>query len=400
MCCVLAITLTWASALLGQGIVVPIQSPADAVTQRIRAQAALIEAETRLQEQAARARAAYADAVRALSDANSKAVDLDVKRVVTYFDKKSNHQVQMWKKLEYQLESNRKPMIVENAKKLAVWERTVRGDLPKIRGGIRSGDLLNRMFMQIDSQTGLSSASSFSPQVTEQLKPLDDRMLRGLQLKRSSLNGPVAVSLDSPMPKQLSNWPYAFFAPAIRPAVTKVTEAAERLFQPGLSSAEKYDLDSDFSSQLAELKTAFIKTYPPGERKRLSTVEILRILRAEQFLLALERTVQTRAETSDGLVENVPPYFDLHDPEERNLATLMQYMMRHGIEFAPAVVGSEPLYDALFLKVRDFAIQLDVSPTRVSIMEPVIDLQLDEAVTDPNDQRILEDMRAKAAPAR
>ena len=359
-------------------------SPADIISERIKAQAALINAQARREEAHAKAMAAYAQANESIIHASSSKVDLDMKVFDAYWEKKRKRNLIEWNRLEERIENARKPMVLENARKVVVWERTIEAELDKIRPGIHSGDLLNRIASQVDLTSRLSSSSGVSSSISQDLATLDDDSLRSLKLMVSSINGPIDVSLESPLPNILKRWPYLFRDPVLREHSYTVNKIATRLFLPGVSNLEKYEIEQQFRDALSKATNAFYQQFPPDRKRTLTTSQ--RIDAAEKFLQELDRTISNFAEADSNFTVRRPSYFQAYQPQQRNVATLIQYMMKYGLQFGNATAGTEVAYDRLFIQMRDLARKLESAPNRDSITEPIINLDLDAIMKDKSDK--------------
>lgn len=368
--------LVWERRLLAQG-------QANSIADRIKAQAALMEAQTRSVGEAAKTRMSNAAAKNTEIKNASDGLDLKTKRTQQYFSNKKMNHLAKWDQLEQKLENSRAAMVEDRAAKVLVYERTLsKDDLNEIRPGIWSGDLINRLFTHINSATGLTYGQSLSPSFANQLKPLSAETLKVLRFNRASRYGPIAVSLADTMPEILDLWPYAFFEPPLQPHVSMVTDAAKDLFQPGVSMQDKYELEKVFRSEMVALQREFLRVYARAKFKQMPTVQVRRILAAEDFLIEIERVVQTRAETNTTIAEEIPAYMTKYPPDQRNIGTLIQYTQRYGLELQPAIMGTEFHYDQLFEETRNFANLTDSAPTRESILDPIINLDLDAELKD------------------
>ncbi|MFG0289267.1 MAG: hypothetical protein ACF8CQ_13900, partial [Rhodopirellula sp. JB044] len=144
-----------------------------------------------------------------------------------------------------------------------------------------------------------------------------------------------------------------------------------------------------FRGEMRAIERALLQVYPRANRRYLSTVDLRRVLAAEDFLIEMERLVSTRAETNSNLNAELPSYFSLHPRDERNLLTLIQYTQRYGLELEPAVLGSEHFYDDIFFQARGLADALEVAPSDDSITDSIINLDLDSSVKDASDYKTL-----------
>lgn len=360
------------------------KNSAATIAERLKSQAAMLEVQNkrtdRIREnRAATVQAAGGEAQQRLADQESTTLKME-----GYFSRKTAAHLQRWQALEEKLEASRIAMVDERASQVIVYEKTLNlTDLDKIRPGIRSGDLINRFFMHINVATGLNYGQSLSPTFAAQLQPLSTDLLKVIRLERASKYGPIAVSLATTMPEIFDLWPYAFYEPTLKPEVALVTDAAKALYVPNLGIERKKVLAVQFQNRLASLKREFLRLYPPSLRRQMPTIQLRRVLAAEDFLIQIERAVQTRAETNTTIVGEIPAYLEMYPADhQRNIATLIHYTQRYGLEILPAMLGSEYLYDQLFEETRTFATLVDAAPTRESIMDPMINMDLDALLTD------------------
>ncbi len=353
-------------------------SAADAITHRIKAQARMIEGQQKKEK-------VFSGLTNPIIKSLADSSDLETKLMSDYFERKKEANYQKWDALEEQIENSRRRAVEEKVDRLNIYELTIsQTDLQKIRPGIRSGGLINRLFTHINDATGLTYDRELSPAFMAKVPRLNPAMLKALRFTRASRYGPIAASLVDTMPEILDRWPYASYEPTLRPHVRIVTNAAKAVFQSGVSMEERFELEKLFQAKLLAMKTQFLVVYPPLDRRRMTSVQVGRILNAETYFDELQRVVITRAETDTTIGDEFQSYFQLHPPEQRNIATLIQYTHRYGLELQKAEVGLEHRYDELFEATRNFANLVGAAPTRESILEPIINVDLDVLVRDPD----------------
>ncbi|WP_144059968.1 hypothetical protein [Rhodopirellula sallentina] len=308
--------------------------------------------------------------------------DADVGEIEEFLKIKRIRYLDSWQELEQRIEKTRQTTLKEQASKVMVWRRSIKqGEF----SGIRSGDLINRIFSQINAETGLTMVASIPSKIADAVKPLDEKTLRALQFSRASRYGPVATSLADDMPQIFECWPHVFYHDALQPHVSRVKAAAEDVFSPQLDGKDRYQLEKVFQGELRAIERALLQVYPRPHRRYLSTVDLRRVLAAEDFLIEIERLVNTRAESNSNLIDELPSYFSLHPSDERNLLTLIQYTQRYGLEVEPAIMGAEHFYNDIFFQALALAGALDVAPSDDSITDSMINLDLDAAVMDASD---------------
>ncbi len=380
------IVCLWSGIANGQDVKIR-SSAADSLSSRVQAQAALLEAQAEREKHFAEARKSHAEASSAIAKAISDGADLEMKVFRNYWQKRREVSSEKWDRLERRIEGARKYTVTENARNVAVWERTIEGPLEKMRPGIRSGSHLTRIAQQIDAATGLSSSTSVSASISADLAVLDERTLGALKLSVASINGPVDVSLLRPLPAIMSRWPHLFLDEELRIHAYEVNRVAQHMFDPKLSRLQKFELEKEVLHVLEDATNAFYRKYPLNTRGSLSIIESRRVHAADEFLAELGRTLANVAESDNSSEYARPCYVDQYAPEERNAATLIQYMATYGLTFRPAQASTEYIYDRLFLQFRDLARQLDAAPSRDSITEPIINLDFDAMMAEKGDDR-------------
>ncbi len=362
--------------------------PGTQTADQIRAQAAMLEAQARARLLDAETRKLNSTITPPDIRDGSNRADADLGEIKDWLEIKRTTYLQTWQDLEQRIEKSRQSMVKDRATRVIMWKNMIeQDDLRKIRGAIRSGNLINRIFMEVNAATGLTSASTIPSVITDTVTPLSTETLQALQFSRASQYGPVAISLENNMPQIFECWPYAFYHDALQPQVAMVTSAAKNIFGNQNDRKRRFELEKIFHKELRGLENAFLQVYPRQDRRTLPTVEIRRILAAEDFLIEIERLVRTRAETNLNLIGEMPSYFSSYPSEERNLLTLIQYTQRYGLEVTPAILGTEHVYDTLYFDALALADALNVAPTDKSIADSIINLDLDAAVSDPSDAR-------------
>ncbi|GEM_PF-6882596 len=384
----LALALTVTQQVVGQA---PGQRalPSAAIEEKIDEQAKLIEANTEHQRKTEAAikemqvTLAKFAAVRREDDVDDKkpAERGTVRFLQERLIKQRMHELEKWQNLEEDLEAKRIRQVKENFRNVQVWEVTMRNALVKYRPGIHSGDLLNRLFSQIEVSSGLSSASTVSPAVSAGLSKLDERRLKQLTLNIHSVNGLVSVSLDGRLPPAMERWPYLFSDPALRPHVTAFKDTFAWFQQ--LAPEDRFAAEQELLLKIEDATTALQRKYPPANRRSLRKITLRRVLDAERFLEDLSRNMATLAE--EQALAARESFFDTYAQEQRNVAALIQYMTRYGLSFSAAEPGQETFYDILFREAYTLSNQLNAAPNRDSITAPIINLDLDEMVRDPRD---------------
>ncbi|WP_430452538.1 hypothetical protein [Rhodopirellula europaea] len=323
------------------------------------------------------------------AEARIQELDLKKQESISYFERKRTGYLQKWQSLEEKIELGRINRVEQQAAKVNFAERTLsESDLAKIRPGIASGNLINRLFAHINSEMGLMYGRDVTSPSKVLFEPLPEDLLKALRFDRASRNGPVSVSLIDNMPEIFDLWPYAFYVQPLEFHVNQTTQAGQKLFENNISMKEKMELEQEFRKCLFATQNAFLKHYDRATRRGMPVIQLRRVIAAEDFLVELERVVMTRAERNTDRNPDAPSYFEQYKPDQRNLATLIGYCCFNGLELKSAETGAEHHYTRLFLKAQDFALQFACMPSRESIMSPILDVDLDKKVKEASDAQL------------
>ncbi|QEG39263.1 hypothetical protein [Roseimaritima ulvae] len=363
------------------------RSPTAAIRDSVQQQTRMLSADAQRRKDLEDTRAHYTDfwgigrsAPFLKQNFESRQIDLDLKKMRAYWQKKQERNVALWQQLENKIENNRKPELERRARALAVWERAFAD--PRSRAiAVQNGSLFNFFLRQIDVHSGLSSSGELPPQLTADLPTFDDSMINGIRIEIRAAGGPIAVSLTNPLPDVLSTYPYLLLDPAFKSQRERVVELAKVVMGPHADAEAQYLAAEAYSEAFQELSETFYRRYPPSARKSVSRTQWYRLNDVDNYLASLDQTVSNAANGGVGGVRR-PIYTDIYPPDERNLATLCQFMLRNGIRFAKPAPQTEFVYDRLFPQFRNFMMQLEVAPDQQWMESALINVDLDGAVRD------------------
>lgn len=186
----------------------------------------------------------------------------------------------------------------------------------------------------------------------KQLK-LDPETLHQLQLRQDLPNGEGLI-FRADEGTALSNdwWPYILRGDdfsAQRLAFDKARQAAQQEARQGTVSNDTLD---HLMKTVADICAAFEKHFDKNMRLK-SPQNFQRYLTTERFLQSLAGEVTRMQSTGDGSAFDGSLKFQAGD-----LISLLGYMCRHGLEFAPAKPGDEAGYQTVFRMMRDIYVSI------------------------------------------
>jgi hypothetical protein len=313
-------------------------TPYDAIAGRVVAQAELLRASGDAAVDYARAREIHADAV-------SKEIDNWVDFVKAYWERKSIWEAEMLKRRGTHLGNQKR----RNSK---TWDR-LRNHPEFNRPGIVSGRMLNFL---LDRLSGTVLVYGFIKNDVDPAFPelaLSAHVLQGLNLREVGVGGEHLVfKADGTTALQVDWWPFALRGEEF----TKLRDAFERERRSasreatatgGFSLESLERLDKAFQALAGEFKRRFTK------ERRLHDPRSFRQFRsADLFLKSLGAEIARLQTTgdADALIGRSG-----YDPAEhgKTLMSLLTYMARNGVEFAPATPGDEYAYHSVFAMMRD-----------------------------------------------
>lgn len=316
--------------------------PYFAVTSRIYAQADLIRAQSV-------AAVRYGAARKLHAEAYSKELDNWKKELRVYWERKT---LAEQKKLELDQVRQIAKMKYLNDQKWQysrLWERLKNHpelSNTKIRNGKALNFLLSRLAASSLPYRYDPDSSRYSNAALKQLD-LDNETLRNLTLSQ----GPFKFNAGEPMDGTISLWPYIlrwdeFLASRTafeqaREAVARESENRGRASVATIQTMESALLKLTKQYHGSDKVAKWVK-----ERNRFS-----QFYAGDRFLQELDREIRQLEKTGD-----IRPFRSgsRYSPESDgdHVVSLLCFMNRNGIEFAPATPGSEFAYHDLFVKMR------------------------------------------------
>lgn len=316
--------------------------PYFAVTSRIYAQADLIRAQ-------GDAAVSFGYARNLNADAYSKELDNWIKELRVYWDRKT---LAEQKKLELGHVRQIKRMRYLNDQKWQnsrFWDRLK--NHPELADSrIKNGSALNFMLARLAASSlpyrFNAEDSRFSNEALRQLD-LDTSLLANITLKQ----GPFRFSADHDVDGTIHLWPYILRWDDFTPARQSLERARERVVN---ESAERGQASVAGIQQLHESLVALTNVFHSSNKVASWVKQHRRYTQfysADRFLEELDREIVQLEKTGD-----IRPLRGQsgYDPriDGANLVSLLCFMNRNGVEFAPATPGSEFAHHNLFVMMR------------------------------------------------
>ncbi|QDT49164.1 hypothetical protein Pan258_32110 [Symmachiella dynata] len=310
--------------------------PADAISNRIRAQADLVRS---IGENAV----LQADARNRRADAYRKEIANSVEYAKAYWEKKEIYRAQ-------KLRLYTAPLDAAEQRNDKTWRRLK--DFPElndneINNGVALNFLLHRLSGPIlatqygltNADPGLSAQLQLSPETLSKLRVRED--LSGGKQRVFRVNSKESLNIEK--------WPLALQDDRFESQRNDFEKARAELAQT--SSSDKKAVN-DRMKVLMEahdrLFTTFIEYYTQERRTESGGRNFFRFLASRRFLESLAGEMARLQELGGTVVLEDSAQF-----QGDNLLALVTHMSRHGLEFAPALNGDESAYRETFFIMRD-----------------------------------------------
>ncbi|SMP40468.1 hypothetical protein SAMN06265222_101445 [Neorhodopirellula lusitana] len=209
---------------------------------------------------------------------------------------------------------------------------------------------------------------------------LSPEMLEAIRVQSPNKKGGKFVfPLSDPLPLQFDWWPPIFREPVFGPLIHELETKRDQLFALGEQNARlPVEAINDLDSANARLSQAFYGMFPPPWRN-MPTVRVLELIAAERHLIQLSREIEAVRDRGTLNAMTRGQYFDpLRDGE--NVGTLIAWMTRNGMQFAPPRPGSEDVYANLMTQMKDMYVEFG---------EPLPDPDAPKPKTDPRRQTVV-----------
>ncbi|QDU44835.1 hypothetical protein Mal52_33210 [Symmachiella dynata] len=310
--------------------------PADAISNRIRAQADLVRS---IGDNAV----LQADARNRRAEAYSKEIANSVEYAKAYWEKKEIYRAQ-------KLRLYTAPLDAAEQRNAKTWRRLK--DFPElndneINNGVALNFLLHRLSGPIlatqygltNADPGLSAQLQLSPETLSKLRVRED--LSGGKQRVFRVNSKESLNIEK--------WPLALQDDRFESQRNDFEKARAELAQTSPSDKKAVN---DRMKVLMEahdrLFTTFIEYYTQERRTESGGRNFFRFLASRRFLESLAGEMARLQELGSTVVLEDSAQF-----QGDNLLALVTHMSRHGLEFAPALNGDESAYRETFFIMRD-----------------------------------------------
>ncbi|EMI53537.1 hypothetical protein [Rhodopirellula sallentina] len=182
---------------------------------------------------------------------------------------------------------------------------------------------------------------------------LSPEMFESLRVKSpKSKGGQLVFSLSDPVPLKLDWWPPVFREKTFQAAIRNVQAARDQLLSLSEQNPQlPIEAINAFDDAMRQLGVEFYSVFPPPWQN-MPTERVLELIGAERHLVQLSEEVEAIRDRGTLNAMTRGQYFDpLRDGE--NAATLIAWMTRNGMEFAPPRPGHEDAYQALMGQMKE-----------------------------------------------
>lgn len=313
----------------------------DALASRVFAQAEFLRASGEASVNYATAREIRAQAVR-LEIENS------VLRIEAYWERKAIGEAERYKRRTNLLDSKRR----QNSK---TWDRLKNHpDLngPAIANGRALNFLLHRLSASILAYEYSHDYSGDGDRVAEQLA-LPPKMMVGLQLRQHLPNGKSLIfTADDPAPLKVDWWPYTLRGDELesyRDDFAKQRQLVVKEARAGkISNKSLRAINQSFMN----LSDEFHKQNNKAKRHSSGFRSWEQYKQADSFLKSMWGEIGRLQSVEDISFLDDELQFDT-DRDGGNLVSLLKFMSRNGLDFAPSKPGGENSYHFVFAMMRD-----------------------------------------------
>jgi hypothetical protein len=335
-------------------------NPVIVISRSVTAQGDMIRAQGESYEAFQQGNLNYARARRELAEAVDKDLDNWLKYVRTYFDRRVERER---RKMElFEITEERKDLYAvqrENGRRRLM--QTMMND-PELTGAsIEQGGAMNKMLAQFYN-TPIAYGIELGPTLEHELGnrlDLTPEILSAIRIQTSNSGGGVSqFKLNQSMSLDLSWWPDLLRSKEFDDYRTAVELQRERM--QGFVGARvmvPVEIMDSMENAISELMRSFYKKNPPGSRKGMPPEFVRKYIRAEDFLTQLDRDMQRIRDTGQAsAIGSAQPF----DPvgNGKDLPSLLSWMIRSGLTFAPATPGDESIYRTVFTQMRELYIHV------------------------------------------
>jgi hypothetical protein len=322
-------------------------SPRTALSSYVHAQADLMRAQGRRAVDFAQARVLLAEAV-------DKDLDNWLKHMQTYWQRRIDYEQNRIVLNQIRQVALDQRLNNRRAVKSRKWERIQNN--PELNGpSIVSGTALNFLLDQLANTVGTYDIANLQGQVNVddfaglQLTP---EQLHAVQLYQTGVHGgKLTFRADGSSNVELDWWPFLLRGDEFK-VEREAYIRARRTVVEQAESGGSIDMASlnKLKNAYAALSTAFLRRYVAQEQGGADNFRQFSAARA--FLHGLGSELQVFENTGNARALQVAKSFRL-DRDGHDVLSLLAFMNRNGVRFAPAQPGDEFVYHALFRMMRD-----------------------------------------------
>ncbi len=289
----------------------------------------------------------------------AKAVDMEqenyLKKVRVYYDRKVEHEKG---KMElFEVKEKEKDLYAvrrENAQR-RVLDALLKD--PEMSGAsAERGVSMNKMLAEF-YDTPIAYGVPLGPSLERALGDrmnLTPEMLSAIRIQTSNSGGGVSVfRLNQSMSLDTSWWPDLLRTDQYAAQRQKLESQREKMLAyAGKKTTVPTEILDAVEGSLAELIKTFYKLNPEGGRKGMPVNIVRQYIRAEDFLRTLDRDMQRIRDTGHASAIGSATVFD-PVKDGKDLPSLVTWLIRSGLTFAPASPGDESTYRTVFTQMRD-----------------------------------------------
>lgn len=314
--------------------------PADAISNRIRAQAELERSLAESEVNHAQAREIRADAIR-------KEIANSVEYAKAYWEKKEIYRAA-------KLRTYTAPLDAADLRNSLTWRRL--NDHPEMKdGGIVNGKMLNFLLHELAGEAIVMqySPGAADPSLNDRLI-LSPEILSKLRLREAVPGGKGLVfPANSREALNIQRWPFGLQGDQFVRQRNDFDEARAAL--AAAPSTDNAAINACMKTLLHahdQLDRAFYKYYTKERRTEAGGKYYDQYLTSRRFLESLAGELMRLQELGGGTTLDDSTRFD-----GNNLIALITHMARNGLEFAPSQPGGEAAYNQTFKVMRDLYIK-------------------------------------------
>lgn len=182
---------------------------------------------------------------------------------------------------------------------------------------------------------------------------LSPQMLESIRVMSPATDGgQTEFSLAEPLALKFDYWPPLLQELPFRGDIVQLLQARDQLLAYGQQNPQlPREAIIDLEIAFAGLTQHFYSVYPPPWQGMMSG-QVLDLIRVEDHLAQLNREIKAVRDRNTLDAMSAGQYFD-PAKDGRDAASLIAWMTRNGMSFAPARPGTENHYAALLTKLKE-----------------------------------------------